>query len=87
MPMRCRRSGAFAKLSPANQDAVLTDMEKKVGTRIHAERGDVLQSRARPYDPGHVLRSYYGGNANFVGWDLIGYPGIRMAVSEDEQRL
>ena len=20
---------------------------------------------------------YYGGNANFVGWDLIGYPGIR----------
>ena len=20
---------------------------------------------------------YYGGNANFVGWDLIGYPGVR----------
>jgi gluconate 2-dehydrogenase gamma chain len=19
---------------------------------------------------------YYGGNANFVGWDLIGYPGF-----------
>ena len=30
---------------------------------------------------------YYGGNANFFGWDLIGYPGIRMAVDEDEQRL
>jgi hypothetical protein len=30
---------------------------------------------------------YYGGNANFVGWDLIGYPGIRMTVSEDEQRM
>jgi hypothetical protein len=42
MPMRCRQSGAFAKLSPANQDAVLTDMEKKVGTRIYAEHGDVL---------------------------------------------
>jgi hypothetical protein len=40
--MRCRQSGAFAKLSPANQDAVLTDMEKKVGTRIYAEHGDVL---------------------------------------------
>jgi hypothetical protein len=25
---------------------------------------------------------YYGGNANFVGWDLIGYPGLRMAVTE-----
>jgi hypothetical protein len=24
---------------------------------------------------------YYGGNANFVGWDLIGYPGIRSNVT------
>ena len=30
---------------------------------------------------------YYGGNANFVGWDLIGYPGVRLAVTADEQRL
>jgi len=30
---------------------------------------------------------YYGGNANFVGWDLIDYPGIRMAVSEYDQRM
>ena len=29
----------------------------------------------------------YGGNANFVGWDLIGYPGVRTSVSADEQRL
>jgi len=30
---------------------------------------------------------YYGGNANFVGWDLIGYPGVRLAVTANEQRL
>jgi hypothetical protein len=30
---------------------------------------------------------YYGGNANFVGWDLIGYPGLRMGVTEGEQRM
>ena len=30
---------------------------------------------------------YYGGNANFVGWDLIGYPGIRIAVSAEDQRM
>jgi gluconate 2-dehydrogenase subunit 3-like protein len=30
---------------------------------------------------------YYGGNANFVGWDLLGYPGVRTAVSPDQQRL
>ena len=31
---------------------------------------------------------YYGGNANFTGWDLIGYPGIRtMVTAADQQRL
>ena len=30
---------------------------------------------------------YYGGNANFVGWDLIGYPGVRLAVTANDQRL
>ena len=30
---------------------------------------------------------FYGGNANFVGWDLIGYPGLRLNVSTEDQRL
>ena len=29
---------------------------------------------------------YYGGNANFVGWDLLGYPGIRTMVTADDQK-
>ena len=29
----------------------------------------------------------YGGNANFVGWDLIGYPGIRLNVTAADQRM
>ena len=30
---------------------------------------------------------FYGGNRNFAGWDLIRYPGPRMAVSPAEQRI
>ena len=30
---------------------------------------------------------YYGGNANFIGWDLIGYPGVRAAVTAEQQRM
>jgi Gluconate 2-dehydrogenase subunit 3 len=31
---------------------------------------------------------YYGGNASFVGWDLLGYPGVRtMVTSADQQAL
>ena len=31
--------------------------------------------------------SFYGGNANFIGWDLIGYPGARTVVSTNLQRM
>jgi hypothetical protein len=30
---------------------------------------------------------YYGGNANFVGWDLLGYPGVRTVVTAEQQRV
>jgi hypothetical protein len=29
---------------------------------------------------------YYGGNTNFVGWDLIGYPGVRTQVTAADQQ-
>jgi hypothetical protein len=29
---------------------------------------------------------YYGGNANFAGWDLIGYPGVRTQVTAADQQ-
>jgi gluconate 2-dehydrogenase gamma chain len=27
---------------------------------------------------------YYGGNRDFIGWDMIGYPGVRIAASEND---
>ncbi|MDA1370579.1 MAG: gluconate 2-dehydrogenase subunit 3 family protein [Proteobacteria bacterium] len=27
---------------------------------------------------------YYGGNQNFVGWDMLRYPGIRLSASETD---
>ena len=29
---------------------------------------------------------YYGGNANFIGWDLIRYPGVRTMVTAADQK-
>jgi len=74
---RASKSAPFAQLSAADQDAVLTEMESTpffTVVRTHTIQGTFC-------DP------YYGGNANFVGWDLIGYPGIRLAVTADQQRL
>jgi hypothetical protein len=30
---------------------------------------------------------FYGGNRDFVGWDLLAYPGVRTIVTPDDQRL
>jgi hypothetical protein len=29
----------------------------------------------------------YGGNVGFAGWDLIDYPGVRLGMSPEDQRL
>jgi gluconate 2-dehydrogenase gamma chain len=67
----------FAKLSAADQDAVLHAIDATpffALVRTHTVQGTFC-------DP------FYGGNANFVGWDLIGYPGVRTIVTPEEQRI
>ena len=75
-PTRAPRKGAsFAQLSAADQDAVLRDMETQRRRPASRRRVDLLQPRARRTLQGTFGDPYYGGNANFVGWDLLGYPG------------
>jgi gluconate 2-dehydrogenase gamma chain len=67
----------FAKLPEADQDAVLTAVQATpffALVRTHTIQGTFC-------DP------FYGGNANFVGWDLLGYPGVRTIVTAEEQRM
>ena len=67
----------FAKLTDANQDAVLTSVE---ATPFFAlVRNHTIQ--------GTFCDPFYGGNADFVGWDLLGYPGVRTSVTEADQRM
>ena len=67
----------FVKLAPPQQDAVLRALQETPFFTL--VRGHTLQ--------GTFCDPIYGGNANFVGWDLIGYPGVRLSVSAAEQNL
>ena len=78
---------AFARLATADQDAVLTDMEKNIATGFIPNAATFFNLVRTHTIQGTFCDPYYGGNANFVGWDLIGYPGLRMTVGEDEQRM
>jgi len=84
---KASKGAPFAELSSADQDAVLLDMEKNIATGFEPNSSVFFEMVRTHTIQGTFGDPYYGGNANFVGWDLIGYPGIRMAVSEDEQRL
>ena len=84
-----RASGGapFAQLSTSQQDAVLNDMEKNVATGFTPNASTFFNLVLTHTIQGTFCDPYYGGNANFVGWDLIGYPGIRLAVTANDQRL
>jgi gluconate 2-dehydrogenase gamma chain len=82
-----KKGAAFARLSAPDQDGVLTDMEKNVATGFAPNAAAFFNLVRAHTIQGTFGDPYYGGNANFVGWDLIGFPGLRMAVGEDEQRM
>jgi gluconate 2-dehydrogenase gamma chain len=81
------KGAPFAKLSTKDQDALLGDLEKNAATGFTPDSAAFFNLVRAHAIEGTFCDPYYGGNANFVGWDLIGYPGIRVAVSEDEQRM
>jgi gluconate 2-dehydrogenase gamma chain len=82
-----KKGAPFAKLPAAHQDSVLVDMEKNVATGFTPNAAAFFTLVRTHTIQGTFCDPYYGGNANFVGWDLIGYPGIRLAVTADDQRM
>jgi gluconate 2-dehydrogenase gamma chain len=84
---RQSRGAPFARLSATDQDAALTDVETGVATGFDGSPAAFFNLVRTHTLQGTFGDPYYGGNANFVGWDLIGYPGVRTVVTADEQRL
>ena len=82
---RSSRGGPFRELSHVDQVSVLIDVESGAatgaGTGFSGSSGTFFGLVRRHVLQGTFGDPYYGGNQNFVGWDLIRYPGVRTAVS------
>lgn len=87
---RSDRGAAFAELSDEDKDAVLLIVQDG-----DASGGDVPfeGSSASFFNlvKGHTWQGVfgdpqYGGNVNFAGWDLLRYPGVRMRVTDEDQK-
>ena len=84
---RAARGTRFVELAARDQDVVLTDLEQgKVAGFSPSSTTFFTLVRTHTIH-GTFGDPYYGGNANFVGWDLLGYPGLRLAVAESDQRF
>jgi gluconate 2-dehydrogenase gamma chain len=80
---RSSQGAPFADLSPEKRDAVLTAIDDG-----HANQLRPFFNRARRLTlEGMFCDPYWGGNKNFAGWDLIRYPGIRLSVTAEDQKM
>jgi gluconate 2-dehydrogenase gamma chain len=84
---RASKGGPFLRLTPADQDAVLSDMEGNAAPGFMPNSAAFFDLLRNHTIQGMFCDPYYGGNANFVGWDLLGYPGVRTIVTADQQRM
>ncbi len=84
---RSSKGAPFTMLSPADQDAVLVDVESNRATGFTPGAAAFFNLLRGHTIEGTFSDPFYGGNANFAGWDLIGYPGVRTAVAPAEQQL
>ena len=77
---------AFPDLTPDKQDEVLTAMQNNRAEGFTGAVGFFNRMRRLTLE-GTFGDPYYGGNRNFAGWDLIRYPGVRLAVSAEDQKM
>lgn len=84
---RTRFGSDFAALTAAQQNTILDEMERNVATGFTpGSRAffDLLREHAVQ---GMFGDPVHGGNADFIGWDLIGFTGVKLTYAEGEQQL
>ena len=84
---RASHQNSFAELPPETQDALLTAMQNNSATGFPTGSAAFFERFRRLTLEGMFGDPYYGGNRHFAGWDLIRYPGVRLAVAPDEQKM
>jgi len=82
---RAQESTAFASLPAEAQDALLMRMEAGQFPSGAGQAG--FNRLLRLTLEGMFSDPYYGGNRNYAGWDLIGYPGAVLASTQDMQAM
>ena len=79
--------GRFADLPADAQDGVLRAIEHGSAPGFAGASAAFFSMIRSHTIQGTFSDPAYGGNEGFVGWELIGYPGVRTAVTPELQRM
>lgn len=79
--------GRFADLPADAQDGVLRAIEHGSASGFGGGSAAFFGMVRTHTIQGTFSDPAYGGNEGFVGWELIGYPGVRTAVTAELQRM
>ena len=92
----------FTALTPAQQDQILGDMDRNQTTPQDPSVERQAGASAPLFLPNaravfEMIRTHavqgmfgdpmHGGNVNFVGWKLVRFPGPRLVISANDQKL
>ena len=76
--------GGFSAADSGTQDATLRDIDDGKNTEVSTGFFNTLLGHTRQ---GMFCDPIHGGNREFMGWDLIGYPGIKLVWSAEDQAI
>jgi hypothetical protein len=77
-------TGGFAALDAAKQDEILTTAE---AGKLTGDPGGFFATLLNDTRIGMFADPIHGGNVNFAGWDLMRYPGVKLAWSAQDQAV
>lgn len=78
---------AFHLLSASEQDAIIEAMTQSAIPEFPMLNAGFFNLVRTHTIEGTFSDPYYGGNRDFVGWDLLGYPGVRVMSTPEDVRL
>jgi gluconate 2-dehydrogenase gamma chain len=84
---RDRFGAPLADLGTAEQDAVLTALEQNAAPGFAGGSRAFFDLVREHYLQGMFGDPVHGGNADLVGWDLLGLPGVKLSFSAAEQEM
>src|SRR5215472_15921800 len=84
---RAAHQAPFARLDAPTQDAVITALEQGKATGLSYPTAQAFFNTLRTHTmEGMFADPVYGGNKDFAGWRLVGFPGAQLFFTAEDMQ-